>query len=870
MSEVSLLLSVVIVLGAVHAGLARVVEVPMRVVGLSGSAERYVSGGVPLPPGQVPKDAGLTLLTPDGKSLPSQHRPIAFWPDGSVKWMLVDCFVDSDVERLTVRIGRAVRQQAPPTKLRVAKNDDGYAIHTGVLDFVIDKHGGGFIRHARLKPGGQEQDAPQVDLLRDENPQRRWSLDYYIADQPWPSTQAVPPPGRIDHSRLVIDAVELEQAGPLHACVVLRGRYLHQQMGRRFVDRPLDGSRVDVRIHAFAGCSYLILEHTFVYEGDPQHDFLQSLGLNIPLNFAADKRRRVTTVAGQQRTEQWMYANPLFAVDPPDKSNPNHDFPYWRSGGVVQLSSDYYRTFKLTDPNGAALTMDQGRRAGGWIDISQPSPAWGCAVGMVDMAENFPTGLAASNEAATISAMLYPPQASPLDLRRYTQLLGTGEADGYPGQATGISKTHRLWVYFHQGDQAAARCAELAAALNGHAIMTAEPAWLAHSGVVGPIRELDAQRFSKSEALLTDMTDFMLAHQRRYKWYGLFDYGDFQQIYRYRDLPNTTDNMRWMNDWGRWAWVNDEALISYWLMMQFLRTGRADYWRAAEAMIRHVRDVDVKHTQSYPVGRAESAEYEYRDIRGFGHRHNVHHWGDAYIGPRVANPVAWRLYYYMTGDGRTRDVIDEVYQANVVENRVWSGSDSMATALYALYGKWEVTGQDEYRRMIEQFLDAYVSDALDRGQFATNSEWNFLAGRAGREFRGTGSDDFFWHSFGMANFLVEWQALTADERLAQAIVKHARAALSHDGWSSNYCHFQILSAAYRLTEDDIFRARIAELLARHHGADRPVPANRNHWFGPKARLVPKTASMLGFMASGLPYVFGALQDERQLDLPALP
>ena len=44
----------------------------------------------------------------------------------------------------------------------------------------------------------------------------------------------------------------------------------------------------------------------------------------------------------------------------------------------------------------------------------------------------------------------------------------------------------------------------------------------------------------------------------------------------------------------------------------FLRTGRADIWRMAEAMTRHTAEVDVYH-----IG----------PNAGLGSRHNVSHWG---------------------------------------------------------------------------------------------------------------------------------------------------------------------------------------------------------------------------------------------------
>jgi hypothetical protein len=45
-----------------------------------------VSWGVPWPEGAVPKNQSFTLTGNDGATLPVQTWPLAYWPDGSIKW----------------------------------------------------------------------------------------------------------------------------------------------------------------------------------------------------------------------------------------------------------------------------------------------------------------------------------------------------------------------------------------------------------------------------------------------------------------------------------------------------------------------------------------------------------------------------------------------------------------------------------------------------------------------------------------------------------------------------------------------------------------------------------------------------------------
>src|SRR5690606_22547620 len=124
--------------------------------------------------------------------------------------------------------------------------------------------------------------------------------------------------------------------------------------------------------------------------------------------------------------------------------------------------------------------------------------------------------------------------------------------------------------------------------------------------------------------------------QRR--WYGFWDYGDVMHTY-------DADRHTWRYDVGGYAWDNSELSPDLWLWYQFLRTGRADVFRFAEAMTRHTGEVDVYH-----LGR----------WKGLGSRHNVQHWGCSCKQLRISSAIYRRFHYYLTADERTGDLLDEV------------------------------------------------------------------------------------------------------------------------------------------------------------------------------------------------------------------
>ena len=86
----------------------------------------------------------------------------------------------------------------------------------------------------------------------------------------------------------------------------------------------------------------------------------------------------------------------------------------------------------------------------------------------------------------------------------------------------------------------------------------------------------------------------------------------------------------------------------------FLRSGRADAFRMAEAMTRHT-------ASRYYLGR----------FAMLGSRHNVRHWGCGAKEARISQAAYRRYYYYLTADDRTGDLMraeaDADYKATEID-----------------------------------------------------------------------------------------------------------------------------------------------------------------------------------------------------------
>src|SRR5262245_17733108 len=80
---VRVLLSLVLVPSISHA-----LDVPVKWLDNNPSpVSTGVSWGVPFAKGSTPKTQTFALTSADGKALPLQNWPLAYWADGTIKWM---------------------------------------------------------------------------------------------------------------------------------------------------------------------------------------------------------------------------------------------------------------------------------------------------------------------------------------------------------------------------------------------------------------------------------------------------------------------------------------------------------------------------------------------------------------------------------------------------------------------------------------------------------------------------------------------------------------------------------------------------------------------------------------------------------------
>ncbi|GAA1671022.1 Tat pathway signal sequence domain protein [Glycomyces endophyticus] len=712
------------------------VDVPLRWLddaapdlGLAG-----VTCGVPLPPGAVTDPAELAVLDAVGAPVPAQTWRLAAWPDGSVKWAGVALGAGEPADGYRVVRGTG---PAPARRITVTETADAVEVDTGAARITLSRSGTDLVRSIRT--GGDEV-ASAGRLVSSRQ------------DRPEPDAS-----GRTDAVGHVTGA-EVEQDGPLRAVVKVTGAH-REATGREWLP-------FTVRLVFAAGAATFRIVHSFVWDGDPDRDFLSSLGLEFTVPLRADLHDRHVRLAGadggflreavrgltglrrdpgaEVRAAQLDgRPTPAPAAWDRDVERLSQWIPAWADYTLRQPNANGYSIHKRTAPDRPWIGVAQGTRADGLAYVGDTGG--GLALGLTGFWQSHPVGLdvrAADTEAATLAVWLWSPDAAPMDLRFYHDGLGQEDyadqldaleityEDYEPGFGTahGIGRTHELTVTPFAATPPVAELARLAHGTALRPQLAASPEALHAAGVLGDwdLPDRTDPRRAALEDRLDFLLDFYVGQVDQRSWYGFWNYGDVMHAY-------DADRHTWRYDVGGYAWDNSELSPDLWLWTSFLRTGRADAFRLAERMTRHTGDVDVYHAGPW---------------QGLGTRHNVQHWGCSAKQVRISTPAYRRAHYFLTGDEHTRDLMLELRDSDAAflaldptrkvradaatyrpERRalaVGLGTDWSALAATWL-ADWEITGNARSRdRLLGTMADI---GALPKGFFTGEALYDLDTGR---------------------------------------------------------------------------------------------------------------------------------------------
>ncbi|KAH8200514.1 hypothetical protein TruAng_005344 [Truncatella angustata] len=621
----------------------------------AGDLDALLSGasfGMPWPK-NLYRTGQTFVIRGGGQEWPLASQEIAFWPDGSLKWTAHSVSGNIDhCESYVVKAGEVDK--------RVAVVVDGSAesLH------VVNDHRLG----VRFANPGSPSLLEEVSLKG----QVICSGATVIAS--------------VDNAvySTVVKKVQIENATSDRAVVKVSGVVVSSE-GQEHLP-------FDVRVCIYSNAPTVKIVHTFIHDLEASKA-LTSLGIrfSVPLKgaelynrhirlggsnggilkeevqglsglrFGPTVKNRIDQTAGKPvdlKEEAW---------EKTDVRRGLSYIPSWSDYTLSQLSSDGFTIKKRTKEGHSWVKVNAGTRADGIAYVGSARTG-GLAVGMSDFWERYPTQLDLNNltiHEGTITIWLYSPLAEPLETMPYHDGLGMDTyakqleglnvtyEDYEPGFATanGIARTNIIYLRPYETTPSNAELRNFSSSVRNPPRLIPNLEYMHSTGVFhgcwAPDHHVLNYSPSEKEETIEKNLEFLFSFYQgqveQHRWYGFWDYGDVQHTY-------DTYRHAWRYDVGGFAWDNSELSTDLWLWLYFLHTGRSDVFKMAEAMTRHTGEVDVYHS-----GR----------FKGFGTRHGVQHWSDSSKQLRISNVLFRRIYYYLTGDERTGDLISELQDSQL-------------------------------------------------------------------------------------------------------------------------------------------------------------------------------------------------------------
>ncbi len=660
-------------------------------------APAEVSWGVPWPRGAMSKGTELVVQTVGGQPVPAQTWPLAYWPDGSLKWSGFAIAADPNLATpLTVKAGNA---EAPPKALTVQQSAGALEISTGPLVCRISSGGANIVDSIAINGTEVGRDGHLIALREDRS---QFASVGVLRQEKFVSQ---------------VSKVSAEQTGPVRAVVRIEGKHAGADPTREWLPFV-------VRLYFTVGLSSVRIVHSFVFDGDAQTDFIRGLGIAFIIPFREERQNRHVRFAADG---DGVWAEPVMmspgyrAVLVKDALEMNkaqlageripnlaalgdkakaqfETVAVWDGFKLTQLDPDSFAISKRTGAASSWLHVLNGHRARGLAFLGDVSG--GLAVGGKRFWEKYPAALeieGASSKTGQLTMWFWSPDAPAMDLRHYDTVGHDGvisyedHQEGF-STPTGVANTHELTLWALENTPPNALIATLAKTANEPALLVCEPERYHSTRTLGIWSLPD--RSTPDKVAIEDQLDrawrFYKGEIDRRRWYGFWDFGDVMRTY-------SSTRHTWLYDIGGHAWNNTELMPNAWLWFSFLRTGDAELFRMAEDMTRNTTEVDVYH-----MGR----------FAGLGSRHNVSHWGCGAKEARISEAWLKRFYYYLTTDERTGDLMKEVLTVDETIARVQPlreelvrpevpvilriGPDWLALASNWMT-EWERTGNVKYR-----------------------------------------------------------------------------------------------------------------------------------------------------------------------------
>ena len=387
-------------------------------------------------------------------------------------------------------------------------------------------------------------------------------------------------------------------------------------------------------------------------------------------------------------------------------------------------------------------------------------------------------------------------------------------------------------------------------AMKQRPLLYVSPAYNCATGVLGALHPEDHQNFPVLERRLELSWDSLIKCQREWDhWVGMWNYGDVQTAFNDQ-----------LGEWGRYytrfSWRGGEIEIPHTPFLMYFRSSKRKYFRIAEEMARHLRDVGSFD----PVVNDGRLMGEGVEVLSSGVRHDMSHWGSSKSvlpGATGGDPdhvfaAGFVDHYFMTGEPRSRDLTVQYaemvmrksasYIRGMKEHGHLRGEDQ---CLRVLAGAYDVTGDEKYRKSVEYFI-RHQCEGL-------NSMTHNRLGKVVRTCTGGAGVQRFYFSFYKQQALNYVYHMTRNAELLEAMTHGYKTYFFEGLLGSGF------ASLYQGTGEKLY-ARICALSLRHAAghAQRevvmPEPTPDRQWC--------KNPTVMGTHQSNVPYAMAAVYKAR--------
>ncbi|WP_142785357.1 exo-rhamnogalacturonan lyase family protein [Changchengzhania lutea] len=716
--------------------------------------------GIPFPKGELFSVDNIRLFGSNGKEIACQTTEVTTWQpaDGSIKWIWVFFFSEKSSDYL-LEYGNEIA----PIKLKeriISSNNmrprGGITVNTGPLSFSINKMGSGFLDEIHLDSDHDGKFSKNELISSAPNNKRGTFLD--ILDD-----------AGIDMSNAKIHEVFREKgSGPLHVIFRVEGTYFYNQ-------KDNNPSPFEIRIHAYAGKTYIKVLHTLIYTGVPDKHKIQEgehyniatqnekicsedtandpgwtqpndqiSGCGLSLVYHLDKDQQVLTPIYD---DEWSVKNSKerivqFDASLIEKTTLLQTGPKQNNPTGVSTPTERIKGFEAKVYQNKT-SIESVQKAKGWIDISDSSK--GIAIGIKNFFQEYPKELQIDPKTGTVTGYIWPTDADPMSFERKNTKKDGGMLGNF---AQGVAKTTEFIYYFHNKATGSEIDNIMDYSLKSPVAHTSAE-WYTGSKVYGNMAPF-SKKHPEYENALQYKYDWWIYNQNWEAWYGMFDHGDGKAYYF---------NGKW------YMWNNNEPTIDFMFWTNFMRTGKAEYYYAAQNMSKHTMDVDNIHwpkKRKYIGENNDAIDYwNYEDEEastpylGIGRRHGREHWS-ALLSAHVW-VQGWIASYYITGDGRALEVAKMTGDTYI--NRIWGDHDLRGRRLYLsilnLIEIYDATKLEKYKKELDDRIQVLLSLQKEQGG-------NLILDRYG-----------YSQNYATKGLYKYWQ-LTNDNSVKKALVDHAR------------------------------------------------------------------------------------------------